>query len=322
MAGLTNNSPGCKPNGSRPIFLPICPRPPRSREPALQTCASRNAGGALGPIPALTGLVRGGLQYLAAFWAELKARGNQADYRSHGSYEDEKALLLFYRDRELELGNAVKCPTWSAMRQIPGVEDAPVFQSKFRSRLQATMHLRQLRTRYQGEGASLAGRAAMAEAERRLIVTAIALERYRVKYREYPQTVAKLSPEFLKNPPVDFMDGQPLRYHTTDDGHFILYAIGLDCVDHGGRNAAFRSARAKEAIRPPFGARTQADIVWRFRPRLRLRKRFGPARKRLKRSASTSLKTGWLRPSGTTLPGVKPMSNNCWRRPNRKIRWT
>jgi hypothetical protein len=31
------------------------------------------------------------------------------------------------------------------------------------------------------------------------------------------------------------MDGKPLRYCTTDDGHYLLYSVGLDCTDNGGK---------------------------------------------------------------------------------------
>ena len=54
------------------------------------------------------------LNDLGDYWTRLK-------FREHGSYEDEKAVLLYYRDRELELKRAVQCKTWLDMRQCPGV---------------------------------------------------------------------------------------------------------------------------------------------------------------------------------------------------------
>ena len=35
--------------------------------------------------------------------------------------------------------------------------------------------------------------------------------------------------------PVDFMDGQPLRYRLAENEHFIIYSVGLRFADNGGR---------------------------------------------------------------------------------------
>lgn len=201
---------------------------------------------------------------LVAF-SELKYHWNQAAYRGYGTYDDEKALLLFYRDRELELRNAIQSPTWSQMRRLPGVTNQIVFQSKYakyHSRLQMMLDSRIIRTHLQNQGVGLLGRAAEAEAERRILITAIALERYRGKNGFYPKTLAELAPEFLKTVPVDFMDGQPLRYRLTDDGHFLLYSVGLDCVDNGGKiQPRMGDENFARLIRPGMPL-PEADIVW------------------------------------------------------------
>ncbi len=203
------------------------------------------------------------LQSPSFIWFFLNERWERANYRKHGSYDDEKALLLFYRDRELELRNALKAPTWSAMRQLPGVTNPPLFQSKYRhSRIQMMMASREIGMRFQREGSSLLGRAAKAEAQRRLIITALALDRYRGKHGSYPETLAALTPEFLKNPLSDFMDGQPLRYRLTEDGHFVLYSAGLDCVDDGGQMPSHERQRAHDFGSEGMGAAPKGDIVW------------------------------------------------------------
>jgi hypothetical protein len=59
------------------------------------------------------------------------------------------------------------------------------------------------------------------------------------------------------------MDGKPLRYFPTEDGHFCLYSVGLDCADDGGkmpsalnlRNAALQRVRGGNVS--PRG-----DLVW------------------------------------------------------------
>ena len=197
-----------------------------------------------------------------SIWSELDYRWNRTSYRKHGNYDDEKALLLFYRDRELELRKAVQAPTWSQMRQLPGVTKEVLFQSKYHSRAQAMLNIRQIGMRFQKQGSGFLGRAAEAEARRRILITAIALERYHGKHGSYPKVLAELTPEFLKTPPIDFMDGQPLRYRLTDDGHFVLYSVGLDCVDDGGQMPSPERQRLPDFRSGSFGAPPKGDIVW------------------------------------------------------------
>jgi len=180
-------------------------------------------------------------------------------YRSEGTYEDEKAVLLHYRDRELELQRAVQCTTWSEMRQLPGVTNFIPFRSKHSSRMQMMMNTKQMGLAMQLRGQGLLGRAADAEIRRRLIITAIALERHRNRHGSYPMMLREIATEFLKTPPQDFVDRKPLRYRVTDDGHFVLYSIGLDCRDDGGtmpqsqrRSSPFEERRAEAGL----------DVVW------------------------------------------------------------
>jgi hypothetical protein len=202
------------------------------------------------------------LRYPFSIWSNLHYRWRQDAYLRHGRSDDENALLLFYRDRELELRTAIQTPTWAQMRRLPGVTNAPSFRSKYPSRMQMMMNTREISRAIQSRGASLLGRAAETEARRRLIITAIALERYRGKNGSYPQTLAELAPEFLKTVPLDFMDGQPLRYRLTDGGHFMLYSVGLDCVDNGGKIQPHTGDQ--DFVRPlrPGMPLPESDLVW------------------------------------------------------------
>jgi hypothetical protein len=179
--------------------------------------------------------------------------------------EDEANLLLFYRGREIEFRNAVQAATWTQMRQMPGVTNEIFFEPKHRvrGRFEISLQQRRMRMRFEGQGISFLARAAEAEAERRVIVTAIALERFRGKHGQYPQTLQALAPEFLKSVPVDFMTGQPLHYRVADNGNFLLYSVGLDCVDNGGKvqtppNEQERSAKFTNPNTPV----PESDIVW------------------------------------------------------------
>jgi hypothetical protein len=61
-----------------------------------------------------------------------------------------------------------------------------------------------------------------------------ALERYHLAHGEYPETLDALSPQFMKTIPHDIIGGQPLHYHRTDDGKFLLYSVGWNETDDGG----------------------------------------------------------------------------------------
>jgi hypothetical protein len=65
--------------------------------------------------------------------------------------------------------------------------------------------------------------------------TACALERFRLAHGNYPETLAALAPQFIENLPHDIINGQPLHYRRTDDGRFVLYSVGWDETDDGGK---------------------------------------------------------------------------------------
>ena len=81
-----------------------------------------------------------------------------------------------------------------------------------------------------------------------------ALEKYRAIHGEYPQTLAALVPQFIANIPHDVIGGQPLKYQRTPDGQFLLYSIGWNETDDGGK-AAFRKDGGSIAY-------DQGDWVW------------------------------------------------------------
>ncbi len=194
--------------------------------------------------------------------AELEARWKQIEYAEHGSFEDQKALLLFYRTRELELRDAIHDATWSAMRRRDVVTNAARFKSESRSILQARIQQRDMSMAIQSGGAGLLGSAAETEAKRRVIVTALALERWRARHGNYPEQLAELTPEFLAKPLPDFIDGQPLRYRRAGDGHFILYSIGLDEIDDGGAIERTERPNFAELRRGRPSITDKGDFVW------------------------------------------------------------
>ncbi len=77
-------------------------------------------------------------------------------------------------------------------------------------------------------------RAAKAQTMRNLGLTAIALNRYRLRNAVWPESLDQLVPDFLAAVPRDPMDGNRLRYQSQDDAGFRLYSVGVDFEDDGG----------------------------------------------------------------------------------------
>jgi len=72
------------------------------------------------------------------------------------------------------------------------------------------------------------------ETQCRLAVTAIAIERCRIRNGHPPPDLNALVPEFLSAIPVDLMGGKPMGYQLNTNGSFTLYSVGEDGRDDGG----------------------------------------------------------------------------------------
>jgi hypothetical protein len=84
---------------------------------------------------------------------------------------------------------------------------------------------------------------------------ACAMERYRLAHGEYPETLNALTPRFIAKLPHDAV-GQPFKYRRTDDGKFLLYSVGWNETDDGGK-ATFDQNGFLESTSP--------DWVWPLR---------------------------------------------------------
>jgi hypothetical protein len=63
---------------------------------------------------------------------------------------------------------------------------------------------------------------------------ACGLERYRLAKGQYPESLDALVPQFVAKLPHDIIGGEPLKYHRTADGRFVLYSVGWNGKDDGG----------------------------------------------------------------------------------------
>jgi hypothetical protein len=93
------------------------------------------------------------------------------------------------------------------------------------------------------------------ETAKRLLVTAIALKRYHLQHGTYPASLNEMVPNYLKEVPMDPMDGKPLRYRLRPDGDFLLYSVGEDGEDNGGDPSPIENRTIRDWL-------TARDAVW------------------------------------------------------------
>ncbi len=65
--------------------------------------------------------------------------------------------------------------------------------------------------------------------------TAIALERCRLARGALPESLDVLAPQFIAKVPHDVIGGGPLKYRREADGGFIVYSVGWNEKDDGGK---------------------------------------------------------------------------------------
>lgn len=98
-------------------------------------------------------------------------------------------------------------------------------------------------------------RSMRAETDRALCIAAIALQRHFIRHGNYPNQLDALVPEFLPCVPVDYMDGQPIKYRLNADGNFTLYSVGEDGKDDGGDRSIPEGSKGRDLWR-------RKDYVW------------------------------------------------------------
>jgi hypothetical protein len=93
-----------------------------------------------------------------------------------------------------------------------------------------------------------------------LATLACALERYRLAHGEFPPTLAELAPQFVAKLPRDIITGELLKYRRTDGGGFVLYSVGFNQTDDGGKPCV-RQKNWQGQPEPRFDL-DQNDWVW------------------------------------------------------------
>jgi hypothetical protein len=93
-----------------------------------------------------------------------------------------------------------------------------------------------------------------------LATLACALERYRLANSEFPPTLDALVPQFTAKLPRDIITGELLKYRRTDGGGFVLYSVGFNQTDEGGK-PCIRYKNLHGQPEPRFDL-DQNDWVW------------------------------------------------------------
>jgi hypothetical protein len=101
-----------------------------------------------------------------------------------------------------------------------------------------------------------AQKAAFAQTAADCAVIACALERYRREHGQFPESLGALQPQFVEKLPHDIINGQPLKYHRTETGQYVLYSVGWNESDDGGVVGV--------AKKGDDTSRSQGDWVWRL----------------------------------------------------------
>jgi hypothetical protein len=198
----------------------------------------------------------------------IKQSASMTWYRWANSYDDERNSLIFLRDREIDLHLASQAASVVEMLRLPSITNPPSLDSKHFITYPASIRIDYefFATRFPGGGGRFSRAfmgnlacAADSEIRRRIVLTALALERFRLGNSKYPEKLTELT-NVAPNTLIDFADGQPLRYRRTEDGHFLLYSIGLDCIDNGGIGAVTNGYVGP--VRTGAAQPQNTDIIW------------------------------------------------------------
>jgi hypothetical protein len=187
-------------------------------------------------------------------WKRLRTHRQNRLWARRNSYLDEVILISFQRDRREDLRRAAAQPTWAAMQAIPGATQAVqlTLTTNYPSKVQAMINLRAMSFAFAvwdaGPDPSFIKKLVRHEMRRRVLLAALAVERFRARHGRLPASLDEL-PGALP----DFADGEPLRYRPAPDGTFVLYSVGLDLRDDGGR--------MRDSTRG-YPASLERDVVW------------------------------------------------------------
>jgi hypothetical protein len=90
---------------------------------------------------------------------------------------------------------------------------------------------------------------------------ACALEHYRSTHDQYPETLEALIPHYVQQLPIDVINGSPLKYRRLEKDRFVLYSVGLNGTDDGGKPSPRGAWQAGTDSMPDI---EKLDWVWTY----------------------------------------------------------
>jgi hypothetical protein len=81
------------------------------------------------------------------------------------------------------------------------------------------------------------------ETLRQMVITAIAIERHIKRNGLPPKSLSELIPGLLQELPHDCFSGQPLCYRLSENGGYLLYSVGTNGSDDGGKGDPLKPAK-------------------------------------------------------------------------------
>lgn len=105
-------------------------------------------------------------------------------------------------------------------------------------------------------GSNTTRKSVQIETQRRMMIAAIAIERWKLRHGKYPKSLEELTPELLAAVPVDLMNNQPLHYKLAVGGSAFVYSVGEDGRDDDGD---VQPSDAKTTYRKIWDGK---DAVW------------------------------------------------------------
>lgn len=172
-------------------------------------------------------------------WANTRLKTKETAWRLGWSYADQLRALKGYQVL-IETARSVQsngCFRSALLQQKARLADLGIGRSGRDNdfgTLPADLEFRSLMSESVASLDKILTRVMSMEASRQMLISAIALRRYKLRHQSYPSELVELMPEFLRTVPRDPVDGQTLRYRLMTEETFLLYSVGEDGQDNGG----------------------------------------------------------------------------------------
>lgn len=86
------------------------------------------------------------------------------------------------------------------------------------------------------------------QAMRDMALIALDLENDKIANAVYPASLDDLRPAMLTNVPLDVVSDRPYRYRRTENGGFLLYSVGWNQIDDGGKDSPKNEVDASDWV--------------------------------------------------------------------------